>query len=235
MLDFVKNNSWLARRLETALKSALTRAYESVQVRPEEYLMELRMSHGVPVSTYEGMFSVPVAELDSIAQQTVRGAMKMAGAEGAGLGLGGFATIVPDMGILSAITMRTVQKLSLIYGFQFNTEEEIAELWVAAATAAGVDVSKDLLERTLLKSFVRRVIGRIASRFSTEVGEKMVARAVPILSSAVGAVLNYYFVRAWGNRALAHFRERHLAERERRAGQPILLGPAPVDRLPASD
>jgi hypothetical protein len=228
MSDPVLNNSWLTQRLETALKSALTRAYKTVQVHPEEYLMELRMAHGVPVVSYEGLFSVPVAELDLIAEQTVRGAMKMAGAEGAGLGLGGFATIVPDMGILSAITMRTVQKLSLIYGFQYNTEEEITELWIAAATAAGVDISKELLEKTLLKGFVQRVIGRIATRFSTEFTEKMVARAVPILSSAVGAVLNYYFVRAWGKRALAHFHQRHLEERGRRAAQPILLGPAPA-------
>ena len=214
--------------MERALKSALVRAYETVRVDPEEYLMHLRMAHGVPVSSYEGMFSVPVAELDSIAEQTVRGAMKMACAEGAGLGLGGFVTLVPDLGILSAITMRMVQKLSLIYGFQFNTDEEVAELWIAAATAAGVDVTKDLLERTVLKSFVQRVIGRMAARFSTEFAEKAVARAVPILSSAVGAVLNYYFVRAWGDRALAHFRQRHLEERNRRAAAPILLGPPPA-------
>lgn len=219
------NSSWLSRRLENALKSGLSRAYETVRVHPDEYLMHLRAAHALPVNSYDGLFTLPVAELDSIARQTVRGSMKMAGAEGAGLGFGGFATIVPDLGILSAITMRMVQKLSLIYGFQYNTDEEVAELWIAAATAAGVDISKELLEKTLLKTFVQRVIGRIASRFSAEFAEKMVARTIPILSSAVGAVLNYYFVRAWGNRALAHFRERHLEERNRRA-QPILLGPA---------
>jgi uncharacterized protein (DUF697 family) len=228
MPDAAENNSWLTRRLETAFKSALVRAYETVRVEPDEYLMHLRMAHGVPVSTYEGLFALPVAALDSIARQTVRGAMKMAGAEGAGLGFGGLITIVPDLGILSAITMRMVQKLSLIYGFQFNTDEEVAELWIAAATAAGVDVSKELIERTVLKSFVQRVIGRMAARFSAEFAEKAVARAVPILSSAVGAVLNYYFVRAWGDRAMAHFRQRHLEERERRTAKPILLGAAPA-------
>jgi uncharacterized protein (DUF697 family) len=214
--------------MESAFKSALAHAYETVRVHPEEYLMHLRMAHGVPASSYEGLFSVPVAELDSIAEQTVRGAIKMAVAEGAGLGMGGIFTIVPDMGILSAITMRMVQKLSLIYGFQFNTDEEVAELWVAAATAAGVDISKELLERAVLKSFVQRVIGRMAARFSAEFAEKAVARAVPILSSAVGAVLNYYFVRAWGDRALALFRQRHLEERDRRVAHPILLGPSPA-------
>jgi uncharacterized protein (DUF697 family) len=222
------NNSWLARRIESALKSALTRAYETVRVNPEEYLMHLRMAHGVPALSYEGLFTVPVAELDSIALTTVRGAMKMACAEGAGLGFGGFVTIVPDLGILSAITMRTIQKLSLIYGFEYNTDEEVANLWIAAATAAGVDVSKELLEKTVLRSFVQRVIGRIAARYSGEFAEKMVARAVPILSSVVGAALNYYFVRAWGRRALGHFRQRHLEERNRREVEPILLGPSPT-------
>jgi uncharacterized protein (DUF697 family) len=228
MPDPAENRSWLSQRLESALKSGLTRAYETVRVHPDDYLLHLRMAHAIPVTSYEGLFALPVSELDAIARQTVRGAMKMAGAEGAGLGFGGFATIVPDLGILSAITMRTVQKLSLIYGFQYNTDEEVAELWIAAATAAGVDISKELLERTLLKGFVQRVIGRIAARFSTEFAEKMVARTIPVLSSAVGAVLNYYFVRAWGNRAMAHFRQRHLEERSRRA-QPILLGPAAND------
>jgi uncharacterized protein (DUF697 family) len=227
MEELAENSSWLDRRMEGAFKSALTRAYETVRVHPGPYLNHLRMAHGVAAAGYEGMFRVPVAELDSIARQTVRGAMKMAGAEGAGLGLGGFATMVPDMGILSAITLRMVQKLSLIYGFEYNTDEEVAELWIAAATAAGIDISKEVLEKTVLKSFVKRVIARMAERFSTEFAEKSAARALPILSAVVGAVLNYYFVRAWGNRALTHFRQRHLEERERRASQSELLGSAP--------
>ena len=56
------------------------------------------------------------------------------------------------MGILSAITLRMVQKLSLIYGFEYDADEEIAELSIATATAAGLDLTKDVLERTVLKT-----------------------------------------------------------------------------------
>jgi nucleotide-binding universal stress UspA family protein len=218
MDEFEANSSWLARRMEGAFRSALTHAYETARVDSGAYLQLLRRAHGVTAESYGEMFAHPVAELDTIARQTVRGAMKLAGAEGAGLGLGGFATVVPDLGILSAITLRMVQKLSLIYGFEYNTDEEVAELWIAAATAAGVDLGKEVLERTVLKSFSERVIARVAERFSADFAEKAAARALPILSAAVGAVLNYYFVRAWGRRALAHFRQRHLEERERRLG-----------------
>jgi uncharacterized protein (DUF697 family) len=145
--------------------------------------------------------------------------MKMAAVEGAGFGLGGLITIVPDLGVLSAITMRTVQKLSLLYGFQFNTDDEIAELWIAAASAAGLDVSREFVEREVVQRFVPRVIQRIAAKASAEMVEKWAGRVIPLASSAIGAGLNYWFVRAWGERARTHFRLRHLqlraAEREK--------------------
>jgi len=225
--EYVESGSWLSHQVQEAFRFALTRAYESARVQPDAFLVHLQRAHGVEADRYDELFSVPLDELDAIARQTLRSSMKLAGAEGAGLGLGGFATVVPDMGILSMITLRTVQKLSLIYGFQYNTDEEIAELWIGAATAAGVEIGKDLLERTVLKSLAERVIGRMAARFSAEYAEKMVARAVPILSSAVGAMLNYYFVRAWGNRALRHFRQRHLEERSRRGTGMLLPGAQP--------
>jgi uncharacterized membrane protein YdjX (TVP38/TMEM64 family) len=119
-------------------------------------------------------------------------------------------TLLPDLSILSAITMRTIQKLSLIYGFEFNTDEEQAELWIAAASAAGVDISRELLEKQIVKRFIPQVAQRIAAQASTEVAEKWVGRLVPLASSVIGAGLNYYFVRGWGRRAMGHFRERHL-------------------------
>jgi hypothetical protein len=199
--------------MEAAIRRGLRRAFQVIAVDPQAYLFYLRTSHDLPVQSYQGMFSVPVDVLDDIARQTVRAGMKMAAAQGAGLGLGGIVTLVPDLSILAAITMRTVQKLSLIYGFEFNTDEEQAELWVAAATAAGVDISRELVEKHIVKRFVPRVMQRIATQASSEVAEKWIGRLVPLASSAIGAVLNYYFVRGWGRRAMAHFRERHLKMR----------------------
>jgi hypothetical protein len=129
--------------------------------------------------------------------------------------MGGMLTLVPDMGILSAITLRTVQKLSLLYGFPYNTDAEVTELWIAMASAAGVDISRELVEREVVQRFVPKVIQRIAARASTEVVEKWAARLIPVVSSAIGAVLNYYFLRAWSERAAKHFREKHLLVRSR--------------------
>ena len=210
-----QGKSWLRGPVEKALIKGLTRAYSTVQVDPRKFLIQLRTAYRMPISGYHGVYSLEIGEIDSVADDVIRSGMKLAAVEGAGFGLGGLITIVPDMGILSAITMRTIQKLSLVYGFQFNTDGEIAELWIAAASAAGVDISRDLLEKEVVNKFVPRVIERIAARASTEVVEKWAGRVIPLASSAIGAGLNYWFVRAWGERAKEHFRERHLRLRQR--------------------
>ena len=206
---------WLRRRIEGGVTRGLTRAYSTVQVDPARFLLQLRAAYRLPISGYHGVYSLPIEELDVVAEEIIRSGMKLAAVEGAGLGLGGLLTIVPDLGILSVITMRTIQKLSLVYGFEFNTDNEIAELWIAAASAAGVDISRELLEKEVVNKFVPRVIQRIAARASGEVVEKWAGRMIPLASSAIGAGLNYWFVRAWGERAKSHFRGRHLAFRER--------------------
>ena len=193
----------------------LTRAYSTVRVDPDKFLLQLRAAYRMPISGYHGVYSLEIGEIDVVADSVIRSGMKVAAVEGAGFGLGGLMTIVPDLGILSAITMRTIEKLSLVYGFEFMTDDDIAELWVAAASAAGVDISRELLEKEVINKFVPKVIQRIAAKASAEVVEKWAGRLIPLASSAIGAGLNYWFVRAWGERAKSHFRQRHLLLRQR--------------------
>jgi len=233
----LERRSWLRRRVEGALVKGMSGAYATVRVDPEKFLLQLRAAYRVPISGYHGVFSLEISELDIVSESIIRGGMKMAAIEGAGFGLGGLLTIVPDLGILSAITIRTIQKLSLLYGFEFNTDDEIADLWIAAASAAGVDISREFIEKEVINKFVPKVIQRIAAKASTEVVEKWAGRVIPLASSAIGAGLNYWFVRAWGERAREHFRRRHLAVKQRvlqadRARQ-TPLAPSGQGRLPS--
>jgi len=219
MADLIRS-SWVRRQVEKAFRRAFQHAYDTVKVDPGNFLLQLRAAYGLPITSYQGTFSVDIAQLDDLAGRVIRSGMKMAAAEGAGFGIGGLLTIVPDLSILAGITLRTVQKLSLLYGFEFNTDEETAQLWIAAASAAGVDISRELLEKEVVNRFIPKVIQRIAVKASTEVVEKWSGRLIPIASSFIGGGLNYYFVRAWGERARSHFREKHLRVRSQLALTP---------------
>jgi uncharacterized protein (DUF697 family) len=217
----IEKRGWVRRRLEDAIRSAFMKAYQTIKVDPDSYLEHLRMAYDLPALTYEGVYSVDAEILDHVAVQTIRVSMRIGAAAGAGLGMGGMFTMLPDLGILAAITLRMLQKLSLIYGFPYNTEEEEAELWVAAASAAGVDISRELLEKQFVSKFVPRVIQRIAVTASGEIVEKWTARLIPVISSVIGAGLNYYFVKVWGERAIGHFRQKHLQIRHQRLNNRI--------------
>jgi len=199
--------------VEKAISKAFVRAYKTVRVDPNRFLMEMRSAHGIPVSSFQGVYSIEPVVLDRVAESIIHSSMKIAAAEGAGFGLGGLLTIIPDFSILAGITLRTIQKLSLIYGFEYNTDDEMAELWIAAASAAGVDLGRELLEKNVVQKLIPRIIQRIAAKASAEFVEKWAARVIPVVSSALGGTLNYYFVRGWGERAHAHFRQKHLERR----------------------
>jgi hypothetical protein len=204
---------WLRQRVEDGLRHGFHHAYDALRVNPSVFLMQLRAAYGVPVSTFQGVYSVDLGVLDHVGHDIIRAGMKVAAVEGAGMGLGGMFTLLPDLSILAAITMRTLQKLSLTYGFEYNTDQEIADLWIAAASAAGVDLGRELLEKQVVNRFVPKVIQRIAFTASSELVEKWSGRMIPVASSVIGATLNYYFVRSWGDRAQVHFRRRHLEMR----------------------
>jgi EcsC protein family len=211
-----RKRAWPLRLLQSSTRAAFQRAYRQVQVDSRAYLAHVCRVHRLPIRSWDQMFLLGEEVITPIANDIIRASSKAAALEGAGLGLGGMLTLVPDAGILAAITIRMLQKLSLVHGFEFHTEDETAELWMAAATAAGVDFGRDFLEKQAAERLIPRLVDAVAVKVGAEFAEKWSARLVPVLSGAAGAALNYYFVRSWGRRAQAHFLERHRANAARR-------------------
>jgi hypothetical protein len=218
-----KQNSTLTRLMQSATRAGFRKAYETVQVDPQKFLKQVTRTHRLPIQFWRDMFYLGEEVVTPIANRIIKSATRTATLEGLGLGMGGMLTIVPDAGILSAITIRMLQKLSLIYGFEYTTEDEIGELWLAAASAAGLDLGRDFMEKQAIERLVPRIIDRIAVKVGSEVAEKWTGRLVPVLSAGFGGTLNYYFVRSWGRRAQKHLLARHRAVRSER-----LLEPRPL-------
>jgi len=208
-----KPSSALSRLMQSATRAGFNRAYQTVQVDPQKFLKQVARTHKLPITAWRDMFYLGEEVVTPIANRIIKSSMKTAALEGMGLGMGGMLTIVPDAGILSAITIRMLQKLSLIHGFEYSTDDEVAELWLAAASAAGLDLSREFVEKQAIERLVPRIIDRIAVKVGAEAAEKWSGRLVPILSAGFGGTLNYYFVRSWGRRAQKHLLARHRAVR----------------------
>ena len=199
--------------LKRLLRFGFLQGIRSVEIDPDDFRSYLARKNRLHVSDFRNMHQVPIERLDAIARIMIRNAQRIALAEGAGFGLGGMITIVPDAGLLTIITLRLIQRLCLLYGFDSGNPEDQRELWFAAATATGIDLGKDLAEKQMMERLAPRVAERLAVKFGQEAAEKWVGRLIPLASSVVGGVLNFSFVRTWGRRVQRNLRSRHLAQR----------------------
>jgi uncharacterized protein (DUF697 family) len=188
----------------------MLRGLRSIEIDPEEFRRQLANKHGVWVPSFARMKDVPIERVDAIAAALIRDAERLALAEGAGLGLGGMITFLPDASLLTVITLRLVQRLTLLYGFESRGPDQRIEMWKAAAAAAGIDYGKDLAEKQILERLVPRIVERFAAKIGAEAAEKWVGRLIPLAGSVISGALNFSFVRGWGRRVQRHLRAKHL-------------------------
>jgi len=219
--------SLASRGLGRVLRLGVMRGLRTVEVNPDDFRKHLANKHGLWIPNFSRMHDVPLDHLDAIAKKLIRDAERLALAEGAGLGLGGMMTVIPDTGLLTAITLRLIQRLCLLYGFEQRGVDDRMELWLAAATATGVDYGKDLVEKQMFEKVAPKIAGRLATKLGAEAAEKWVGRMIPLASSAIGGAMNFSFVRTWGWRVQKNLRERHVSTRAAGA-RPVYSRPKPV-------
>jgi hypothetical protein len=207
------NRSPVGNRVGSFLRFGILRGLRSVEVKPEDFRKHLADKHGLWVPDFTRMRDVPIERLDAIAKILIRDAERLALAQGAGFGLGGIITLVPDTGFLTIVTLRLIQRLALLYGFDTSDRDERLEMWKAAAAAAGVDLGKDFVEKQIVEKMVPRIAERLAAKIGLASAEKWAARLIPLASSAIGGALNFTFVRGWGRRAPRQLRARHVNAR----------------------
>jgi hypothetical protein len=204
-------HSLAGRTFGRLLRFGAQRGFRSVEIDPEEFRRQLADKHGLWVPNFARLKDLPIGQLDAVAKKLIRDAERLALLEGAGFGLGGLITLLPDASFLTVITFRLVQRLALLYGFVEKGHSEQLEMWKAAAAAAGVDYGRDLAEKQLFEKLAPRIVERFAARVGAEAAEKWAGRLIPLASSAIGGSLNFFFVRAWGRRVQRQLRARRLA------------------------
>ena len=203
----------MGRGLASIVRFSMRRGLRSIEVKPEDFRRQLADKHGLYVPHFNRMQDVPIERLDEIARELIRDAGRLALIGGAGFGFGGMITFLPDASLLTAITLRLIQRLCLLYGFAPHDHEERSQVWLAAAAATGMDYGRDLAEKKIAEKLAPRVAERLAIQLGQEAAEKWVGRLIPVAASALGGALNFSFVRAWGHRVHHHLRTRHISQR----------------------
>ena len=215
-----------AARGDGAGASGLTRAYSTVRVDPDKFLLQLRAAYRVPISGYHGVLFAGDwrarrgGRLDHPQRHEGRGHRRRGTRAGrvdhdcarSRHSFGDHHADDSEAEPALRISSSTPTTRSPNCGLPRPARPEST----SAASCWKKKWSTNLCRAS------SRALRRKAS---AEVVEKWAGRLIPLASSAIGAGLNYWFVRAWGERAKQHFRQRHLPLRQR-AQQTALAAPS---------
>ena len=175
------------------------------------------------VKTFEDCAKASLANKDRVARDIARRYRHRAAMTGAVTSLpGGLWAIVAagaDVQLTAAYSVRMASMIAQAYGYDTSALTEQAHMADVLALVAGIDSLRGVgnwLTREGLVEALPRVLPKVLTRLSIELTEaqaaKWVGRIIPGVGAIVGGGLDYAFLRAAGERAIAYYHNRTLEE-----------------------
>lgn len=206
-------------------------------VDPE--VLRQHQRHDKHLKTLEDIRGASIQERDQVARHFAAQYRHRAALTGAVTALpGGLWALVgmgADVQLTAIYAVRMAAKVAQSYGYDTSVMEEQAHLADVLALAAGIDslrgignwVTREGVAQ-VLPDLLPRVLARVSVELTTEQAAKWVGRIIPGVSAVIGGAVDYTFLRAAGERAIAHYHNRALAERN------ALPPPEHLPALPAA-
>jgi hypothetical protein len=181
--------------------------------------------HDKAVHSLSDIAAADLRHRDSVAQHFARQYRHRAALTGAVTSLPGglwaLLGIGADVQLTAIYAVRMAAKIGQSYGYDTSVLDEQAHLAEVLALAAGIDGLRgagNWLTREgmiqLLPELLPRVLGRLSVELTAEQTAKLIGRIVPGVSAVVGGAVDYTFLRAAGERAIAYYHNRAMKDRE---------------------
>lgn len=148
---------------------------------------------------------------------TDRAHKALASVSGALGGLGGLPTALAELPLATTVIFRAVQRIAEQYGEDPASTETRAQCLQVFGKGApgdeddGIDTSFIGARLGLSGAAINKLIGKVAPKFATVLGQKLASQTVPVLGAAAGAGTNYTFISYYTEIAHVHFGLRALA------------------------
>ncbi len=204
-------------------------------VDPE--VLRIHQRHNKYIRSLDDILNEPIRERDQVARHFAAQYRHRAALTGAVTALpGGLWALVgmgADVQLTAIYAVRMAAKVAQSYGYDTSVVEEQVRLADVLALAAGIDSLRGVgnwLTREgmaqVLPEILPRVLARLSVELTAEQTAKLVGRLIPGVSAVVGGAVDYAFLRAAGERAIAYYHNRALSERNLPSAAPPLALPA---------
>ncbi len=191
--------------------------------RRDPAVVAQHQARGHAVKQFEDIQHLPVRQLDKVAKHFARHYRHMALLTGTITGLpGGLWALIAasaDVQLTAVYAVRMAADVAQSYGYDTSLVDEQAHLADVLALAAGIDSLRGVgnwLAREGLVQVLPELLPKLLLRLSLEITEEQAARwvgrLIPGVGAAVGGAIDYTFLRVAGERAIAYYHNRYLAD-----------------------
>ena len=174
---------------------------------------------------------------DMLANEVHNWANGVATAEGGAAGFFGIAGMVIDVPTLITLSLRTIHKIGLCYGYECKTESDqhfayaimsaagantVQEKAISVATLAAMNstitkmtwkkIAEKAVENKYGKEAAILAIKNLAKQLGVNITKRKASQAIPVVGSVVGAAINLAFINDMAWAARRSFQERWLSD-----------------------
>jgi hypothetical protein len=169
---------------------------------------------------------------DKLADSVHNWAIAAAVAEGAATGAGGVLGIGVDIPAILTLSLRTIHKIGLCYGYKANNKSE-RDFVLGVLSAAGSNSMKEKTEALLAlrveqnmirkytwkalaeKGAVVMTVKQVCKQLGINLTKRKAMQAIPAIGGGIGAAVNGEFMRDIGYAARRSYQERWLRDNDK--------------------
>jgi hypothetical protein len=179
----------------------------------------------LPIHTVLDIKDLPLSLMDKVSKEVIEKRKKFAAIQGATTGVGGIFTLAIDIPALLAVSLKTLQEIAIIYGYDPNEKNErIFIIKVLQFSMADVIGKRAILDE--LSNYYRREeqeSGEMMSQlqgwrevvytYRDQFGWKKLFQMVPLAGIIFGAFTNRSMIKDLSEAGIMLYRKRRILER----------------------
>jgi hypothetical protein len=177
-----------------------------------------------PIHSVSDIKDIPLKSMDKISQEVVERRKKFASIQGASTGIGGIFTLAIDIPALLAISLKTLQEIAIIHGYDPNEKSErifiIKCLQFSSADIVGKEtIMKELSGYYRKENQSAEIMSQLQGwrevvyTYRDQFGWKKLFQMIPIAGIIFGAFTNRSMINDLAETGIMLYRKRKILER----------------------
>ncbi|MGA8941779.1 MAG: EcsC family protein [Thermoactinomyces sp.] len=230
-LPFVLLDKLIPKKVQEMLGKLLDELGSYIQtggqylINDQETLNRVSKAAGIKNGSLslEEVAHVPLSVLNKVAEETKEHHKQIATMQGATTGFGGIFTLAIDIPALVGISLRVLQEMALIYGYQPREKKErifiVKCLQFASSDFVGKKTILEQLAETDSGKVQREAISEfqgwreVIINYGDNYGWKKLFQLVPVIGIVFGAIINRFTIEEVAEAGMMLYRKRRIMEK----------------------